>query len=87
MADLVYVLCALTSLLCATLLWRGYKRSRTRLLWASALCFVGLFLNNLMLLIDLRVLPQFDLAVWRIAPALGGVCILLYGLVLDSEIR
>jgi hypothetical protein len=87
MADVVYVLCALTSLLCAILLWRGYRRSRTRLLWASAMCFVGLFLNNLMLLIDLRVFPQIDLAVWRIAPALGGVCVLLYGLVLDPELR
>lgn len=87
MADVVYVLCALTSLFCAALLWRGYRRRRTRLLWASALCFVGLFLNNLMLLIDLRVFPQIDLSVWRIAPALGGVCVLLYGLVLDPELR
>ena len=87
MADVVYVLCALTSLLCAALLWRGYRRWRTRLLWASALCFVGLFLNNLMLLIDIRVFPQVDLSVWRIAPALGGVCILLYGLVLDPDLH
>ena len=87
MADVVYVLCALTSLLCATLLWRGYRRSRTRLLWASAMCFIGLFLNNLLLLIDLRMFPQVDLALWRIAPALGGVCVLLYGLVLDPELR
>lgn len=87
MADLVYVLCALTSLLCASLLWRGYRRSRTQLLWASALCFIGLFLNNLLLLIDLRVFPQMDLAVWRIVPALGGVSVLLYGLVLDPELR
>jgi hypothetical protein len=87
MADVVYVLCAITSLLCATLLWRGYRRSRTRLLWASAVCFVGLFLNNLVLLIDIRVFPDIDLSVWRIAPALVGVCVLLYGLVLDPERR
>ena len=87
MADVVYVLCALTSLLCAALLWRGYLRSRTRMLRASALCFGGLFLNNLMLLVDLRVFPQFDLAVWRIAPALVGICVLVYGLVLDPELR
>ena len=87
MADVVYVLCALTSLLCAILLWRGYRQSRTRLLSASALCFVGLFLNNLMLVIDLRVFPQIDLAVWRIVPAVVGVCALLYGLVLDPELR
>ena len=87
MADMVYGLCALTSLLCATLLWRGYRRSRTRLLWASAMCFVGLFLNNAMLIVDLRVFPQIDLSLLRIAPALGGVCILLFGLVLDPDLR
>jgi hypothetical protein len=87
MVDMVYVLCALMSLVCATLLWRGYRRSRTRLLWASALCFVGLFLNNVMVVIDIRVVPQVDLAAWRIAPALAGVCVLLYGLILDPELH
>jgi hypothetical protein len=84
---MVYLLCALASLLCGILLWRGYRRSRTRLLWASALCFVGLFLNNAMLLIDYRVFPQVDLSLTRIVPALVGVCILLFGLILDPELR
>ena len=87
MADVVYLLCAITSLLCAALLWRGYRRSRTRLLWASAACFVGLFLNNVMLLVDVRILPHIDLSLWRIVPALGGISVLLYGLVLDPERR
>lgn len=83
-ADLVYVLCAATSLACAALLWRGYRRSRPRLLLWSALCFVGLFLNNLMLIVDVEVIPQIDLAVWRALPALGGVALLLFGLVWES---
>lgn len=87
MADVVYTLCALTSLLCAVLLWRGYQRSRTRLLWASALCFVGLFLNNVMVMIDMRAFPDVDLSLWRVAPAIAGVGILLYGLVLDRKHR
>ncbi|HEX6099725.1 MAG TPA: DUF5985 family protein, partial [Thermoanaerobaculia bacterium] len=31
-ANLVYVLCALTTVACAVLLYRGYRRSHTRLL-------------------------------------------------------
>jgi hypothetical protein len=85
MADAVYVLCALTSLACAVLLWRGYRRSRVRLLLWCALCFTGLFLNNAMLIVDARVLPEYDLALYRSLPALAGVVMLLYGLVRDAE--
>jgi hypothetical protein len=85
MADVVYVLCALTSLACAVLLWRGWRRSRVRLLFWSALCFVGLFLNNALLIVDLRVLPQVDLALVRTIPALLGAAALVYGLVWDTE--
>ena len=85
MADVVYVLCALTSLACAVLLWRGWRRSRARLLVWSALCFIGLFLNNALLIVDLRMLPQLDLAVVRTIPALLGAMALVYGLVWDTE--
>lgn len=84
-ADVVYVLCAITSLACALLLWRGWRRSRARLLFWSALCFFGLFLNNALLIIDLRVLPQVDLALVRLVPALLGAAALVYGLVWDAE--
>jgi hypothetical protein len=33
MAELVYALCAATSILCALLLFRGYRASRTKLLF------------------------------------------------------
>jgi hypothetical protein len=84
-SGVVYALCALTSLLCAILLWRGYRRSRQRLLLWSALCFTGLFLNNLLLVADVRFLPAIDLATIRILPAIAGVACLLYGLIWDSE--
>ena len=84
-ADVVYVLCALTSLACAVLLWRGWHRSRARLLFWSALCFVGLFLNNVLLIVDTRMLPQVDLALVRTIPALLGAAALVYGLVWDAE--
>ena len=84
-ADIVYALCVLTSLACAVLLWRGYRRSRARLLMWSSLCFVGLALNNVLLIVDLRFLPDVDLSIWRMLPALIGISLLVYGLVWDAE--
>jgi hypothetical protein len=79
----VYTLCALTSLACAVLLLRGYVRSRARLLLWSGLCFVGLFLNNTLLLVDTRTMQ--DMSIWRSIPAVIGIALLLYGLVWESE--
>jgi hypothetical protein len=81
MATAIYVLCALTSLACALLLLRGYRRGRVPLLLWTALCFFGLALNNTLLFIDLRVVPTLDLSIWRSIPALVGVGFLIYGLV------
>ena len=85
MIDVIYVLCALTSATCAVLLWRGWRASRARLLFWSALCFVGLALNNILLIADLHVVPQIDLAFWRLVPALFGAAALVYGLVRGME--
>ncbi|HEX2207309.1 MAG TPA: DUF5985 family protein [Longimicrobium sp.] len=85
MATLVYALCALTSAACAVLLLRGYASSRARLLLWSGLCFVGLATNNLLLLIDKRVVPTLDLSLWRSLPALAGLALLLYGLVWETR--
>ena len=85
MATAVYTLCALTSLACAVLLLRGYLRSRARLLLWSGLCFAGLAANNVLLLIDKRVVPTMDLSLWRSLPALAGVAVLLYGLVWETR--
>jgi hypothetical protein len=85
MATLVYALCALTSLTCAVLLMRGYLQSRVRLLLWAGLCFCGLALNNLLLFIDMRVVPTVDLSVWRSLPALAGLALLIYGLVWESR--
>ena len=85
MADLVYVLCALTSLACAVLLWRAWRRTGARLLFWSALCFVGLTLNNVLLVVDTRMFPEVDLALLRLVPALLGAAALVYGLVWDAQ--
>jgi hypothetical protein len=81
----IYVLCAAASLVCAVLLWRGYRQSGARLLRWSALCSVGMFLNNAMLVIDTHVIATVDLALYRLTPALIGTMILVYGLIWDVE--
>jgi hypothetical protein len=85
MATAIYVLCALTSAACAVLLLRGYSRDRVPLLLWSGLCFSGLALNNILLFIDLRVVPTTDLSVWRTLPAIVGVGFLIYGLVWETR--
>jgi uncharacterized protein DUF5985 len=84
MAEFVYGLCTLTSILCAWLLFRGYERSRTRLLFWSALCFTGLALNNALLLVDLYLFPEVDLFLPRTLLALAAVSVMLYGLIWDQ---
>ena len=84
MATIVYVLCALTSLACAVLLLRGYRQSGARLLLWSGSFFVALFLNNVLLIVDVRFVPQINLAVIRLIPALIGVCLLLYGMIWEA---
>lgn len=85
MAGTIYALCALTAALCSLLLLQSYARGRYRLLLWSGLCFVGLTLNNLLLVVDKLVVPQIDLSPWRSAVALVSMCILLYGLIWDVE--
>lgn len=85
MALFVYVLCAITSLACAMLLLRAYRRTAVRLLLWSGLCFAGLALNNVLLIVDLQVLPEHDLSVIRSLPSVLGVALLLYGLVWESD--
>jgi len=92
MAEAVYLLCTLTSVLIAVLLFRGYARTRARLLFWSALCFVGLALNNLILFIDKGLYPDVELwflginmGIWRGLAALAGLMMLLWGLIWDVD--
>jgi hypothetical protein len=85
-AQLVYILCFLTSALCAGLLVRGYTRSRSRILLWSAACFVLLAMNNLLAVVDLVLLPtQVDLSAARIGSSLAGVLVLLYGFIWETD--
>ena len=84
-AIFVYVLCAGAALLCTLLLLRGYLHTRTRLLLWSTFCFVGLTVNNVLVIIDLVVFPQVDLFIWRTVAALLGVAALLFGLLWEGR--
>lgn len=85
MAGIVYFLCALSAAGCAILLLQSYARSGYRLLLWSGLCFIGLTLNNLLLVLDKIVIPDGDMSLLRSAVALTAMCILLYGLIWDLE--
>lgn len=84
MAQIVYILATATSLACAIMLWRGYARSGTKLLLWSSFCFFGLALNNVLLFVDLVLVPEMDLSLWRNLAALAGLTLLLYGLIRDT---
>ena len=85
MADIAYILCTLTSILCAVLLLRGYKQSRSRLLFWCGLCFVGLALNNVLLIVDIRVFPERDLSHIRSLPAVVGVLLMIFGFIWEKR--
>ncbi len=81
----VYLLCFATSSACAWLLGRAHARTGARLLLWSALCFLLLAVNNLVLVVDLLLLPGTDLRYPRALIALAAVGTLLFGFVWDLE--
>jgi hypothetical protein len=81
----VYLLCFATSVACAWLLARSYRQSGARLLLWSGLCFLFLALNNLVVVLDLLILPQVNLRAARLLLALAAVSILLFGFIWDLE--
>jgi hypothetical protein len=85
MALIVYLLCAVASLICALLLWRGYRSTGTRLLFWGAVAFFILVPTNSLLFIDLVIFPQLDLALWRTGLNLLGYGLFLYGLIFESQ--
>jgi hypothetical protein len=81
----VYLLCLITSIGCAGLLARAYARSRTPLLMWTAWCFALLAVNNLLLVCDLVLFSQVDLAVARQLATVSALGVLLVGFIRESE--
>ena len=68
------------------LLFRGYARTGVRLLLWSALCFICLTTNNVLLFFDTVVYPtQIDLRFFRLSAALAGIACLLYAFIWEAE--
>lgn len=82
---LVYLLCFLTSVICAWLLGRSYGRTGARMLLWSAICFVFLALANLFVVFDMLVFPDINLRPVRLWLSLAAVAVLLFGFIWDQE--
>ena len=85
MAGTVYILCTLTSSLCAVLLLREHKKTATRLLFWSGLSFTAMAVTNALVFVDFVVLPSVDFALYRGAVFVVAVGLLLYGLVRNVD--
>ena len=85
MVLLIYALCSLTALACAVLLLLGARRTDSRMLFWSGLCFAGLTFTNLMVIVDHYGFPDSDLSAWRLGAALLAIALLLYGLIFEER--
>lgn len=85
MVAVVYFLCALTSVACAVLLVRSWRRSPIRLLMWVALGFIGLAINNVILFVDRVLARDTDLHALRDFSGLVAVTVLLFGLIWESR--
>ena len=85
MAGVIFALCALAAFVCSWLILRGNFKNRDRILLWSGLCFAGMLVTNLFLIIDRVAFPDVDLTTWRSAFALMVLLPLLYGLIREGE--
>jgi hypothetical protein len=85
MGPLIYFMCALTALACFALLWRAWLRNRAALLFWSALCFAGLTMSNVLLVIDKLVVLDQDFTTQRLAITLVALALLIFGLVWGDD--
>lgn len=75
----IYILCLAVSFACAFFLLRGWSASRLTLLLWTGLGFCGIAMTNLILVIDSMI--GADLSLWRGAPSLIGLAVMIWGLV------
>lgn len=85
MALLIYALCALTALACSAMLFAGARRTGSRMLFWSSLCFACLTLTNVLVIADNYLFPNNALWAVRLMSALLAVALLLYGLIFEEH--
>ena len=85
MIVVIHALCALTALACAVLLLQAARRSRSRMLVCSGICFALLAVSNTLLILDSYAAGV--LTVWPVRHSISllAVSVLLYGLVLEER--
>ena len=84
MAEAIYLLCAVTSLVAAVLLLRQYQARRTPLLLWSCIGFFGLAINNMLVFVDFAVLTGTDISFARAITGVWAMLVLLYGLIWET---
>jgi len=85
MVPAIYILGSLVVCLCAVMLLRAYAKAKRRLLLWSGLCFLGLTVSNLLVFIDLVIIPDVNLYPLRLWTAAIATMLLVFGLVWESE--
>jgi hypothetical protein len=83
-ASLVDLLCSLTSTACSVLLLQKYRSSRLKLLFWSALGFLGLAVGNTLLFVDHLLGDTANLSVVRTVPGALGLLVMIWGFVWDT---
>lgn len=84
LAPSIFILSMLTAAGCGALLLRAFRRTRTRLLLWSAICFGGLAVNNALVFVDLIVIPEVSLIWLRASITILALLVLIGGLVSDA---
>jgi hypothetical protein len=84
MAGFIYLVSAGTSIACSFLLWRAWRAKGVRLLFWSALCFLGLALDNVLLYFDLVHFPDVYMYEAPMIVGLISIGLLLFGLIWDG---
>lgn len=85
--SIVYLLCGVTSIVCAYLLAKSYLKNRTPLLLWSAVCFALLAANNLVVIADMLLIPTVDLRMPRLLLSCAAGAVLLFGFIWSSDER
>lgn len=85
MASAVYLLCLLTSVVCAVLLLRAWRSGRSRLILWTAVSFGFLALANLMLVADRVLFPEVYLTPVRQAASAVALVVLLYAFIWEAD--
>ena len=85
MAALVYLMCTVTSAICAALLLREYRRTASRVLLWCGLAFAGFTVGNAMVFTDVILVPSLNLATVRAIVNWGATTVLVVALLWDLE--